>query len=236
VQIVVAVDDTGFGAFFGPSSRAAVQMAVDRQRFIRGFPIRLTAFNAPCGGGTPASLAANASVATAVVSNAQNVAVVGHPCSAEAPAWLPIYATAGLVTINGSVTEPNVPSFGPTVFNDTAVADPAFTASWYPAVKALPSDVRWRARFEARFGSPPTDFADLYYDAANVLLAAIRETARIDRGNLVIDRAALAAAVRRTRGFRGVTCTITLDRASGYRVDDPAALARCAHDGDRHAD
>ena len=46
-------------------------------------------------------------------------------------------------------------------------------------------------------------------------------------GNLVIERKALAKAVRSTTDFDGVTCTITLDAASGNRLDDQASLARC---------
>ncbi len=230
LQIVVAFDDTGFGAFFGPSVREAVQMAIEQQPAILGFAIRTNAFNAPCGGGTAASLADNAAVADAAVANARNVAVIGHPCSPEAPAWLPVYEAAGLATINGSTTGPTLPALGPTVFNGTAVPDPDFTP-WYAKVTALPSDLAWRARFQARFGSPPTDFADLYYDATNVLLAAIRESAWIGYGHtLVIDRAALAARLRHTRRFPGVTCSVTLDPATGYRVNDAVALARCAHE------
>ncbi len=226
LQIAVAVDDTGFGAFFGPSAREAVQMAIERHPMIRGFPIKVNAFNAPCDNGSTASLADNTATANAVSSNTQTVAVLGQTCSPEAAAWLPIYQTAGLVTINGSTTGPVAP-LGSTVFNGTAVPDPDFTP-WYAAVKALPGDLRWRTSFQTRFGSPPSDYADLYYDAANVLLTAIEETATIDNGNLVIDPASLAATVRHTSGLPGVTCSITLDPATGYRVDDPAALARCA--------
>lgn len=233
VQIVVAVDDSGFGALFGPSARNTVQMAIERHPEIRGFAIQVNSFNAICDNGSAASLAAGAAIANAVVGNTQNVAVLGHPCSAEAASWLPIYESAGVATINGSTTAPNIPAFGPTVFNATAVADPAFTASWYAAVQTLPRDLAWRARFQTRFGSPPADFADLYYDATNVLLRAIRETARIDHHHLVIDRAALAARLRHTRAFPGVTCSITLDPSTGYRVNDPAALARCAQQTDR---
>jgi ABC-type branched-subunit amino acid transport system substrate-binding protein len=230
VQIVVAVDDTGFGASFGPSAREAVQMAVERHPSIRGFAIQINAFDALCDGGSPASLAENTATANAVVGNLGNVAVLGHPCSAEAPSWLPIYEAAGVVTINGSTNGPFVPAFGPTVFNGTSIPGTDFDA-WYANVKTLPSDLAWRSRFQARFGSPPSDNADLYYDATNVLLAAISETARIDdHHNLVIDRAALAARVRNTRGFHGVTCTVTLDPATGYRVNDPAALTRCAQE------
>jgi Tol biopolymer transport system component/ABC-type branched-subunit amino acid transport system substrate-binding protein len=226
LQIAVAVDDTGLGAFFGPSVREAVQMAIERHPTIRGFPIKVNAFNAPCDNGSPASLADNTTAANAVVGNSQTVAVLGQTCSPESTAWLPVYQAAGLVTINGSTTGP-VAALGPTVFNGTAVPDPDFTP-WYAAVKALPSDLRWRSSFQARFGSPPSDFADLYYDAANVLLTAIEETATIDDGSLVIDPQALATTVRHTSGLPGATCSITLDPATGYRIDDPAALARCA--------
>jgi ABC-type branched-subunit amino acid transport system substrate-binding protein len=229
LQIAVTVDDTGFAATYGPSLRDAVQMAIERQPAIRGFRIRVNGVDAPCGGGTDASLAQNAAIASAVVANAQNLAVIGGVCSAEASAWLPIYEVAGVVAINGSTTATYVPPFGPSVFDATAVADPGFTDSWYPAVTALPSEVRWRSRFQARFGFAPTDFADLYYDATNVLLAALRKTARSSHGKLVVDRAALAATVRHTHHFPGVTCTVALDPATGYRIDDPAALERCAH-------
>jgi ABC-type branched-subunit amino acid transport system substrate-binding protein len=232
LQIAVAVDDTGLGAFFGPSVRDAVQMAIERHPRVRGFAIQVNAFNAPCGGGSAQSLADNAATAAAVVANTQNVAVIGHPCSPEATAWLPVYETAGVATINGSTTGGFIAPLGPTVFNATTIPDPAFTDTWYPLVKTLPSDVRWRSRFEARFGSPPSDFADLYYDATNVLLKAIAKNARVDHHHsLVIDRAGLAATVRNTRGFAGVTCTVTFDPATGFRVNDPAALARCARQG-----
>jgi ABC-type branched-subunit amino acid transport system substrate-binding protein len=235
LQIAVAVDDTGLGAFFGPSVRDAVQMAIERHPRVRGFAIQVNAFNAPCGGGSAQSLADNAATATAVVANTQTVAVIGHPCSPEGSAWLPTYETAGLATINGSTTGSFIAPLGPTVFDATTIPDPAFTDTWYPLVKTLPSDLRWRSRFEARFGSPPSDFADLYYDATSVLLKAIAKTARVDHHHsLVIDRGVLAATVRNTRGFAGVTCTVTLDPATGFRVDDPAALARCARQGHTH--
>ena len=74
----------------------------------------------------------------------------------------------------------------------------------------------------------PTGFADLYFDATRLLLARLEQTARNVKGSLVIDRLALARAVRHTRHFPGVTCSIALDPATGFRIDDQAALARCA--------
>jgi len=44
----------------------------------------------------------------------------------------------------------------------------------------------------------------------------------------VIDRAALANAVRNTTNYQGVSCTITIDPTTGNRINDQAALAHCA--------
>ena len=61
------------------------------------------------------------------------------------------------------------------------------------------------------------------------MLTDLQKVARINAaGQLVIGRTALARAVRTTTGFQGVSCTITLDPATGNRVDDPQALAKCA--------
>jgi ABC-type branched-subunit amino acid transport system substrate-binding protein len=87
------------------------------------------------------------------------------------------------------------------------------------------------------FGSPAPTFADLYYDATSLLITDLRRVSHVDRtGSLIIDRAALATAVRSTRSFPGVTCTVTLDKATGNRVNDPAALKRCAGDEDVNGD
>ena len=59
------------------------------------FPIKINALDATCGGGSGPALAQNATVANSIVANAQNVAVIGHACSLEAPAWLPVYESAG---------------------------------------------------------------------------------------------------------------------------------------------
>ena len=91
----------------------------------------------------------------------------------------------------------------------------------------LPSDLEFDEDFTAEFGSAPSDFSDLYFDATTLLLRRLRQTSRLDGGRLVIDRSALATAVRNTRYFRGVSCRVTLD-SSGNRTDDPMALSHCA--------
>jgi hypothetical protein len=81
----------------------------------------------------------------------------------------------------------------------------------YGTIVTLPSDVAWRQDYQAEFGSAPTALADLYFDAASLLLLRPQQVSRIVKGNLVIDRAELATMVRNTTKFQGVTCAITLD-------------------------
>jgi len=97
-------------------------------------------------------------------------------------------------------------------------------------VGALPAVQAWDAEYQARFGTAPAAFAALYFDAASILLRRVQQVSRISGKTLVIDRAALAAAARDTIGYRGVTCDVALDPATGNRVRDPGALARCAAD------
>ncbi len=228
VEVAFAADLTGLTSGFAVSLGNAVQMAVDARPAIRGFPIQINTVDAPCGDST-ADLAA----ATSIVANTQNVAVLGHFCSTGDAVALPVYQTADLVTISGSTTDPSLPLFGPDVFNSVAVPDGCCPyvdqfSPWYDTVVTLPSDLAWRQAYSLQFGTAPTAFADLYYDAAGLLIRDVQSTSSIDGGgNLVINRAALARAVRNTAKYQGVTCTITLD-PTGYRTNDPTALPRCA--------
>ncbi len=62
-----------------------------------------------------------------------------------------------------------------------------------------------------------------------MLIRDVQNTSSIaGSGHLVIDRAALAQAVRTTTKYEGVSCKITLDPTTGYRSNDPTALSRCA--------
>ena len=224
VEIAFAVDQSGFAAGFAESLTNAVQMAVEAHPAIRGFPIQVNLVDAPCG-----DIAADLAAATSIVAHAENVAVLGQVCSLGFDATLPVYEAAGLVTITGSASRDNLPAFGPTVFNRTIVRDGDGGEAWYEAVSLLPSVAAWREAYESRFGSPPTALADLYYDAASLLIRNLQKVSRMDGGKLlVIDRSALAEAVRGTVKYQGVTCTVTLDPATGNRLNDAAALSRCA--------
>lgn len=229
IQIAVVLPFSGDLSALGDGAWNAVQLAAERQSRIKGHGIQLNRFDGPCGADGGLNLAA----ANQVVANPQNVAVIGHFCSNHFVESLPVYEAGGVVTISGSATGAAVPSFGPDVFNSVAVSDACcpfqdnFTP-WYSAVSQLPDDLAWRQRYWREYGTAPPDYADLYYDATALLLTRIARVASHDEGgSLVIDRAALAHAVRSTTGFEGVTCKITLG-GNGFRVNDPASIARCA--------
>jgi len=223
VEIVLANDLTSYGASFAPGIANAVEMAVEAHPSIRGYPIRVDVVDAPCG--IPS---ADVAAATSIVADGQNVGVIGQLCSFGFDQALAVYESAGIVTISGSATSDGLPASGPTVFDRTTVDDSAGFDAWYAAVSQLPSDLAWQQAYTSRFGLAPTPFADLYYDAAGLLIRNLQKVSSLDgSGRLVVDRAALAAAVRATTKYQGVTCTVTLDPATGNRVDDPDQLARC---------
>jgi ABC-type branched-subunit amino acid transport system substrate-binding protein len=223
VQIAFAADLSGFAAFFAPSVRNAIQMAIDAQPVVRGFPVHVSIVDAPCG-----STAEDVTAAQAIVADRQNVGVLGQMCSAGFAAALSVFERAQLVTISGSASADGLPDYGPTVFNRTTVSDGDGFDAWYAVVAELPADRAWQDSYTAKFGVAPLPLSDLYYDAAGVLIRAIKRVSYIENKNLVIDRARLAAAVRRTTHYEGVTCTVRFDSATGNRVVDLAALGRCA--------
>lgn len=229
VQVVFAADLTGLTSAFAASLGKAVQMAVEAHTAIRGFPIQINVVNTPCGDAT-----ADLTAATSIVANAQNVGILGPFCSTADVVALPLFDAADVVTISGSTTNPFLPPLGPHVFNSVDVSDSCcpyvdLSDPWSGIVATLPSDLAWRQAYSLEFGTDPVAFADLYYDATSLLIRNLQSNSNIDgNGTLVINRAALAQAVRNTTKYQGVTCTITLDPSTGYRVNAPTSLARCA--------
>jgi ABC-type branched-subunit amino acid transport system substrate-binding protein len=224
VQIVLAGDLTGYGSGFEPSVLQAVRLAIIAHPSVHGFPIHLSVVDAPCG-----NPAADVAAAQSIVANTQNIGVLGQLCSSGFDQALSLYQAAGVVVISGSATSDALPALGPTVFDRTAVSDGDGGTAWYTQVAALPGDLAWRGAFADLLGAPPTDFADLYQDAAKLLIRSIRITSWVDRnGNLIVNRAALAYAVRHTTNLPGVTCTISIDPTTGNRINDPKSLALCA--------
>jgi ABC-type branched-subunit amino acid transport system substrate-binding protein len=224
IQIAFA-NDSGSG--YAASLGNAVSMAVGNHPSVDGFPVKVNTVDVRTCGQLPGTLAAATTGAYRITSNLQNVAVLGQVCSQGFAQALRIYETAGIVVVTGSATNPALPVAGPNVFNRTIVDDNTFD-NWYATISQLPDDLVWRQKYTDKFGTPPSDFADLYYDAANIVINDIAAVSQVDsKGELVVDRAALAAAVRNTNGYPGVTCSVTID-SSGNRTDDGAALSTCA--------
>jgi len=107
IEIAVVVSHSGSMSASGDDAWAAVQMALENHPFIKGFAVQLNNFDGPCD--PDPSGPANVSAANAVIANRQNIAVLGHYCSAGAAAALPIYEDAGIVVISGSATRPSLP-------------------------------------------------------------------------------------------------------------------------------
>jgi ABC-type branched-subunit amino acid transport system substrate-binding protein len=224
IQIAFAADS----GFDGSASLAnAIRMAVDGHPSVLGFPIRINIVNAPTCSSPPNTVSAATTAAYRITANLQNVAVLGQVCSHGFAQALAIYQKADMVVVSGSATNTALPAAGPTVFNRTIVDDNRVD-DWYPVISQLPVDLAWRLDYTSRFGSPPSDFADLYYDAAAVVIDDIAVASHVDaKGDLIINRATLAKAVRTTTAYPGVTCSVTLDPATGDRVDDAAAISTC---------
>ena len=217
VQIAFTADTIDLPEYSG-SIENAVRMAIEQHPRVRGFPVQLNVVETRCGQ-DPDVDAADAAAAQTIVSNAQNAAVLGNLCSFGFRAALAVYQAAGVVAISGSATADWLPSPGLTVFDRTVVSDGDGFASWYPIVQALPSDLLWQSDYALEFGGAPQPFADLYFDAAGLLLDRLGHVAHRDSaGDLVVDRSALAAAVRNTTDYDGVTGAIALDRATGNRL------------------
>jgi beta-xylosidase len=101
--------------------------------------------------------------------------------------------------------------------------DPLFDP-WDVTNNNLASVQTWTAEFASLYGHTPDFFAKYAYDAATLLLARIDQVSQVDgSGNLVIDRLALAAAVRNTWNFQGVTGPISLD-ANGNRLHTQSTI------------
>jgi hypothetical protein len=108
-------------------------------------------------------------------------------------------------------TIPGVYTSGPKVYNRVVLIDPTFEP-WDQMVARQGSVQTWQASFNSAYGHFPEQFAKYAYDAASLLLARIDQVSTLDgSGNLVIDRMSLAAAVRNTSNFLGVTGPISLD-------------------------
>jgi len=200
--------------FFGPGGVIeAVQMALDDHGPIKGFNLQRNDYDTGCGQATGQASASQA------VARAQNVAVVGPFCSGATAGALPVLEGPGVVMVSPTASRNDLPTFGPTVFNRVTVTDDDNLPEWDAWIGGLPSVLAWEAAFQATHGFEPSTFCRYSYDATRLLLTHIEGVSTLDGGNLVVNRAALASAVRGTAGYAGVTGNITLT-TDGNRVNE----------------
>jgi branched-chain amino acid transport system substrate-binding protein len=84
-----------------------------------------------------------------------------------------------------------------------------YTSAAGPAA-AYENSAAFIEAYEAKFGAPPLPYTAQAYDATGILLQAI-EAAAMEAGGTVPTREAVAAAVRATTDYAGVTGMVTFD-------------------------
>lgn len=193
----------------------AIQMALADYGPVHGFNIDHAYFDVGCGDPLGVKNAVDE-----VVHDFHYIGVIGPLFSMNTAVAAPTLETAGIVMISPSNTRVDLPDFGPTIFNRTVLeGDDTTVNDWDSRVSALASVASWEARYESTYGYYPNMFAKYAYDATMLLLTRLEQSSFHDGVNLTITRAVLAAAVRNTAGYVGVTGDITLDAATGNRVD-----------------
>jgi ABC-type branched-subunit amino acid transport system substrate-binding protein len=208
----VLAPTSGQHAALGLALRNTVELAVEELG--SGLPLEVALVDDACTepGGTAA--------AGAVVGDPDVVAVIGPACSAAAHGALPGLAGAGIPAISGAAAEPGLGGLGPTAFTRTIPAEDQPIS--IDAVTGLIGVQEFLARYQQRYGAlPPTQYLTYLaytYDAAGVLIGALTATGSVvGDGSITLDRAELAAAIRATSGFVGITGTITFE-ADGDRA------------------
>ncbi len=105
------------------------------------------------------------------------------------------------------------------------VAQTALTAaqrcvfSGVPAATEMPSAKTYVRQYRAMFHKTPSVWGSFTYDSAQILFRAM------DRAKS-LDFAKVELALRRTKGVRGATGTITIDPKTGYRSSVPVSILR----------
>jgi branched-chain amino acid transport system substrate-binding protein len=91
--------------------------------------------------------------------------------------------------------------------------------SGVPAATEMPSARTYVRHYRAMFGKTPGVWGSFTYDSAKILFAAIGRAKSYD-----FD--AVGRELRQTKGYRGATGTITIDRTTGYRTSVPVSILR----------
>ncbi|HET9201500.1 MAG TPA: amidohydrolase family protein [Dehalococcoidia bacterium] len=211
IRLAMLAPTSGQHTELGPAELQAALIAAGDYGPVDGSQVEIVAFDDHC------SLEGGEEAARQVVADGGFVAVIGPGCSASAQGALPILQEAGIPAVSPSATLPALSSLAPDVFSRVVLDDDELAAAGVdPAyVESLPTAQELFSRYEAQYGSLPSEayraFVLYAFDAYVVLVSAIDAVATPDGDAIVIDRAALAEAIRATGDHGGVTGTITLD-------------------------
>jgi branched-chain amino acid transport system substrate-binding protein len=91
--------------------------------------------------------------------------------------------------------------------------------SGVPAATEMPSAKTYVRQYRARFKTTPGVWGSFTYDSARILFAAIDQAK--SSGFAAVER-----QLRATKGYRGATGTITINRKTGYRTNVPVSILR----------
>jgi Tol biopolymer transport system component len=211
IHMGLVADFSGAVSWLGPINENAVQMAIDDQGPVKGFPMSVTVADGGCQSemGTVA--------AQAMAADPSIVGVIGHTCSSSCGAGAPVYEGAHLVMISPSCTGPDLSGPGYQVFNRVQFREDqgGDERNLQPVNTDVYQD--FAHRYQERYSQSLLEeeggvIAAYAYDATVILIKAIKQVAVVDEaGNLTIGRQALANAVRSTPGHQGVTGIISFD-------------------------
>lgn len=212
LRIALIAPASGQHAELGTAQLLALQVAAGDYGPIDGFAVQVVSFDDGCGeqGG--------AAAAEQVVADGGFILVIGPGCSDSAQSGLPILEAAGIPLVVASATEPLLDRLAPAMFNRVVLDEDQAAAAAIDAssVEDLDAVQELYSRYEFEYGSLPTaayrPFLAYTYDALTLALAALDSVAILgEDGSLIVDRAALATAIRRTVEHEGVTGAITID-------------------------
>jgi serine/threonine protein kinase/Tol biopolymer transport system component/ABC-type branched-subunit amino acid transport system substrate-binding protein len=217
IHIGLVADFSGAVSWLGPAEENAVQMAIEDQGPVKGFPVSVTIADGGCQ--SEMGIAA----AQAMVSDPAIAGVIGHTCSSSCGPGAAVYEGAHLVMISPSCTGPDLSGPGYQIFNRVAIREDqgGDERNMQPVNTGVYQD--FARRYQSRYGQSLDSeglgvYAAYAYDAAGILIRSIEQVAVVDAaGSLVIGRQALANAVRATPGHQGVTGIISFDER-GDRV------------------
>jgi len=217
IHIGLVADFSGAVSWLGPAKENAVQMAIEDQGPVKGFPVSVTIADGGCQSemGTAA--------AQAMISDPTIAGVIGHTCSSSCGPGAAVYEGAHLVMISPSCTGPDLSGPGYQIFNRVAIREDqgGDERNMQPVNTGVYQD--FARRYQSRYGQSLDSeglgvYAAYAYDAAGILIRAIEQVSVVDAaGSLVIGRQALANVVRATPGHQGVTGIISFDER-GDRV------------------